>query len=89
MSLSWNSSVTIATGYRLDDQMIGFQFPVGAGNFSLQHHFQPPIQWVPAALSLGVKQPGHGTVHSPPSSAVVKECMDLYFHSPNTSWHGA
>jgi hypothetical protein len=27
---------------------------------------------------------------SPPSSAEVKQCMELYFHSPNTpSWRGA
>jgi hypothetical protein len=51
---------------------------------------QPPIQWVPGALSLGVKQPGREADHSPPSSAKVKECMELYLHSPNTpSWCGA
>jgi len=28
--------------------------------------------------------------HSPPSSAKVKECMELYLHSPNMpSWCGA
>jgi hypothetical protein len=43
---------------------------------------QPPIQWMPGALSLGVKQPGHEADHSPPSSAKVKECMELYLHSP-------
>jgi hypothetical protein len=32
---SQDSSVGIATGYRLDDQMVGFLFPMGAGNFSL------------------------------------------------------
>jgi len=36
---------------------------------------QPPIQWVPGALSLGVKRP---------SSAEVKEWVELYLHSPNT-----
>jgi hypothetical protein len=51
---------------------------------------QPPIQWVPGALSLGVKQPGHEADNSPQSSAEVKECVELYFHSPKTlSWHGA
>jgi hypothetical protein len=51
---------------------------------------QPPIQWVPGALSLGVKRPGREDNHSPPSSAEVKECMELYLHSPNTpSWRGA
>jgi hypothetical protein len=33
---------------------------------------QPPIQWIRAALSLGVKRPGHEVDHSPPSSAKVK-----------------
>jgi hypothetical protein len=34
---------------------------------------QPPIQWVPGALSLQVKQLGHEADHSPLSSAKVKE----------------
>jgi hypothetical protein len=51
---------------------------------------QPPIQWVPGALSMGVKWLGHEANHSPPSSAKVKECVELYLHSHNTpSWHGA
>jgi len=29
---------------------------------------QSPTQWVPGALSLGVKRPGHEADHSPPSS---------------------
>jgi hypothetical protein len=33
---------------------------------------QPPIQWVPGALSLGVKRPVREADHSPPSSAEVK-----------------
>jgi hypothetical protein len=32
---------------------------------------QPPIQWVPGALSLGVKRPGREADHSPLSSAEV------------------
>jgi hypothetical protein len=51
---------------------------------------QPPIQWVPGALSLGIKRPGRYANHSPPSSAEIKECVELRFHSPNTpSWRGA
>jgi hypothetical protein len=51
---------------------------------------QLPIQWVPVALYLEVKRPGREADHSPPSSAEVKECVELYFHSPNTpSWRGA
>jgi hypothetical protein len=34
---------------------------------------QPPIQWVPGALSMGVKQPGREAGHSPPATAKVKE----------------
>jgi hypothetical protein len=33
---------------------------------------QPPIQWVPGVLSLGVKRPGCEAGRSPPSSAEVK-----------------
>jgi hypothetical protein len=51
---------------------------------------QPPIKWVPGVLSLRVKRPGREADHSPPSSAEVKEYVELYFHSPNTpSWRGA
>jgi hypothetical protein len=51
---------------------------------------QPPIQWVQGSLSLGVKRPGREADHSPPSSAKVKERVELYLHSPNTpSWHDA
>jgi hypothetical protein len=33
---------------------------------------------------------GREADHSPPSSAEVKEWVELYLHSPNTpSWHGA
>jgi hypothetical protein len=35
---------------------------------------QPPIQWVPGVLSLGVKQLGCEADHSPPSSAKVRMC---------------
>jgi hypothetical protein len=51
---------------------------------------QLPIQWVPGALSLGVKRAGREADYSPPSSAEVKECMELYLHSPNApSWSRA
>jgi hypothetical protein len=51
---------------------------------------QPPTQWVPGALSLGVNGPGREADQSPPSSAEVKECVELCIHSPNTpSWRGA
>jgi hypothetical protein len=34
---------------------------------------QPPVQWVPAALSLEVKQQEREADYSPPSSAEVKK----------------
>jgi hypothetical protein len=51
---------------------------------------QPPIQWVPGALSLGIERPGCEADYLPPPSAEVRECVELYIHSPNTpSWRGA
>ena len=43
---------------------------------------QPPIQWVP-----GIKRPERGFDHPPPSSAEVKERVELYFYSTSgPSW---
>jgi len=44
-----------------------------ARHFKVKGPTQTLIQWVPEALSLGVKRPGHEADHSPPSSAEVKE----------------
>jgi hypothetical protein len=59
--------------------VLGFDFRRGAENFSLHHRVQngsgttqPPIQFVPGALSLGVKRPKREADHSPPYSAEVK-----------------
>jgi hypothetical protein len=77
---SHDSSVGTPLGYGLGDRGSRVRFPVGAGKFSLRHRVQngsgstqPPIQWVPGVLSLGVKRPGRDADHSPPSSAEVKE----------------
>jgi hypothetical protein len=90
--MSLDSSVGITTGYRLDYQ-IGVRLPEGYGNFSLHHRVQIGSGAHPAsypigtggALSLGVKRPGREADHSPQSSAEVKECVEPYLHSPNTS----
>jgi hypothetical protein len=37
---SRDNSVGIATGYGLEDRMIGVQFPAGDANFSLHHQVQ-------------------------------------------------
>jgi hypothetical protein len=48
---------------------------------------QPPIQWVPGALSLGVKRPGREADHSPPSSAEVKNGRS-WTSTPPIGLHG-
>jgi hypothetical protein len=81
--------------YGLDDR--GIRFPAGTGTFSLHHRVQnssgahtTSYPRVLGALSLGVKRPGCEADHSPPPRAEVKEYVELYLHSPNTtSLHGA
>jgi hypothetical protein len=45
--------LSIATGYGLDNQMIGVQSLAGAGNFSLQHCVQTSIGAHPASYPMG------------------------------------
>jgi hypothetical protein len=59
------------TDYWLDDQISGFesQWSLGIFLFDIVSGLalvpnQPPIQWVPGALSLGVKWLGHEADHS-------------------------
>jgi hypothetical protein len=47
---------------------------------------QPPIQWVPQALFLGIKRPGREADHSPPSSADVKNAWS-YTSTPPIRLH--
>jgi hypothetical protein len=47
---------------------------------------QPLIQYVPGALSPGVKRTEREADHSPPSSVEVKEHVDLHLHFTHTSW---
>jgi hypothetical protein len=47
---------------------------------------QPPVQWVPDDLSLGVKRPGREANHSPTSSTEVK-MVELYATPHMFSWH--
>jgi hypothetical protein len=77
---SRDSSVGIALGYRLDDRGSRVRFPAGLGIFlfitasrTALGPTQPPIQWIPGFLSLGVKRPGREANHTPPSSAEIKE----------------
>jgi hypothetical protein len=48
--------------------------------------YQPSVRWVPG-LSPGVNRPGRSVDHPPPSSAEVKERVELYLNSPSgPSW---
>jgi hypothetical protein len=83
----------MALGYGLDDRSSRVRFPAGAGNFLITASrtalgpTQPPIQWVPGALSLGVKRPGREADHSPPTSAEVKNAWS-YTSTPTIRFHG-
>jgi len=72
--VGWDSSAGIATRYRLDGLGIeswwGRDFLHPSRMALGPTH--PSLQWVPG-LSPGVRQPGRGIDHSPPSSAEVKE----------------
>jgi hypothetical protein len=79
VALPSDSLVGIATGYGLDCRGVGVRVPVGSRIFFSTSSrpglgsIQPPIQWVPEALSQGVKRPVHGADDSPPASAEVKK----------------
>ena len=81
---SRDSSVGIATRYGLDGPGIesrwGRDFPHPAR--SVLGPTQPPIQ-KGAGSFLGVKRPGCGVEHPPPSKADVKETVELYLYSPS------
>jgi hypothetical protein len=67
---------------------IDVQFTAGAGIFLFVTSrlvlgpIQPPIQWVPGAPSLGVKQQGCEAGHSPPFSAGVKNVWSYTLTTP-------
>jgi hypothetical protein len=83
-----DSSVVIATRYELDGPGIESRW-----GRDFQHPSRPalgptqlPVQWV-LGHSLGEKRPGRGVDHPPPSSAEVKERVELYLYSPSgPSW---
>jgi hypothetical protein len=86
--MSRGSIVGVATGYELADRGVGVLIQVGANIFSSPRRpariwgsTQPPIQWVPGALSPGLKRPRREADHSPPTSAEVKK-MCIYTSTP-------
>jgi len=83
-----DSVVGIATRYGLDGP--GIESRKGR-DFSA--HVQTGPWAYPASYTMGtasfwrVKRPGRGVDHPPPSSAEVKENVELYRYSPSgTSW---
>jgi hypothetical protein len=75
VTMSWDSSVGIATGYGLDDRGGGSSSTGRVKNFlfstssrSVSGPTQSPIKWVP-----GVKRSSREVDHSPPASAKVKK----------------
>jgi hypothetical protein len=82
--MSRDSSVGIATRYGLDGPGIESRWG---------RDFQHPSRVYPASCTMGtgsfpgVKRPGRGVDHPPPSSAKVKERVELYLYSPSgPSW---
>jgi hypothetical protein len=91
---SRESSVSISLDYVLDD--LGFDYRRGLGIFLFTAasrkalgSTQPPIQWVPGALSLVIKRPGREADHSPPSSAEVRNAWSIPPVPSTSSWNGA
>jgi hypothetical protein len=91
---SQDSSASIAT--RLRAGQPGFNSQQGQEIFLFSvvsrptlGPIQPPIQWVPGVLSLGVKWQGCEADHSPPCSVEVKNggAMPPLPHMP--PWHSA
>jgi hypothetical protein len=88
-SVGQDSSVGIATCYRLDG--LGFESRWGRDFLSAPIQTGPGAH--PASYKIGtgsfwgVKQPGRGNDHPPPSIAKVKERVELYLYSPfGPSW---
>ena len=87
-TLGRDSSVGIATCYGLDGPGIEYRYWRDFTHLSRHAlgHTQHPIKWVPG-LSRGVKAAGAWCWPPTPSSAEVKERVDLHIYSPfGFSW---
>jgi hypothetical protein len=74
--MSWDSSVGIAMGYRLDGQGSipgsGKIFLLSLASWTALGLTQLPIKWVLEDLSMGAQWPRHEADHSPASRAEGK-----------------
>jgi hypothetical protein len=71
---SWDSTISIATGYGLQvwgGRVKNFLFSTSYG--LAVEPTQPPVQWVQRNLSSGVKRLGREAGYSPPANAKVKK----------------
>jgi hypothetical protein len=79
-----DSAVDIATGYGLDGPGIEYQW-----GRNIPHLSVPALRTNQAFFTMGtgsfpgVKRPGRGVDHPPPSSADVEERVELYRYSPS------
>jgi hypothetical protein len=86
------SAVGIAPGYGLDDRGVRVWVPVGSRMIPSPHRLgrtQSSIEWVPGALSPGVKWPGREADHSPPTSAEVKKYGSIHPLPHTPPWRSA
>jgi len=88
ISGKWNFTELINKSLRAGRS--GDRKPVGA-RFSApvqtDHGAHPASYTIRTVSFPGVKRPGRGVDHQPPSSAEVKERIELYFYSPSgLSW---
>jgi hypothetical protein len=86
---SRDSVVGIATGYGLDERegrgsspCRGKNFLFSTSSIPVLGSTQPHIQWLPGALSHGVKRPGREAYPSPPASAEIKKMWIYTSTSP-------
>jgi hypothetical protein len=90
---SWESSVSIATGYGLDGPGsipgTGKIFPSSTDSRLALGSTHPLIRWVSTAISLKVKRLGCEADHLLPSSAEVKNGGAILPLPHMSSWHTA
>jgi hypothetical protein len=80
--LGRDSVVHIATGYRIDGPGIEFRWELRFSATVQIGSVAHPASYTMGTVSfLKVKRSGRGVDHPPPSSAEVKEKVELYFYS--------